>query len=90
MGEPATMKPLLRYVGVGTRTPPRNDSAIIALVRNEELDGIINSMRQMEANFNAKFRYPWIFFNDKPFSEEFKRRTRLETRSTCRFGKVSA
>ena len=47
-------------------------AAIISLVRNEELDGIMQSMRQLEYHWNHKYRYPWIFFNEKHFSEEFK------------------
>lgn len=62
------------------------NATIIALVRNEELDGMIASMRQLERSWNAKFNYPWTFFNDVPFTEEFKRRTQAETRAECRYG----
>ena len=47
-------------------------AALISLVRNEELDGILQSMRQLEFHWNQRYEYPWIFFNEKPFSEEFK------------------
>ncbi|KIW91192.1 uncharacterized protein Z519_08087 [Cladophialophora bantiana CBS 173.52] len=50
-------------------------AALISLVRNEELDGILQSMRQLEFHWNRRYRYPWIFFNEKPFSEEFKAAT---------------
>ncbi|OQV03708.1 hypothetical protein CLAIMM_08722 [Cladophialophora immunda] len=88
MNEPATKTPLLHVSNLGNQSSPRNDSAIIALVRTEELEGMIYSMRQMEENFNAKFGYPWIFFNDQPFTEEFKRRTRLETRAPCLYEQI--
>jgi len=52
------------------RKRPR--AAIISLVRNEELDGILQSMAQLELHWNRVFQYPWIFFNEMPFSEEFK------------------
>ena len=47
-------------------------AALISLVRNSELSGIMQSMRQLEFQWNRKYNYPWIFFNDEPFSDEFK------------------
>ena len=32
----------------------------------------MQSMRQLEFHWNRKYQYPWVFFNDEPFSEEFK------------------
>ena len=50
----------------------RPKAAIISLVRNEELEGILQSMRQLERHWNRRYRYPWIFFSEKAFTEEFK------------------
>ena len=50
----------------------RPKAALISLVRNEELDGILQSMQQLEFHWNGRYNYPWVFFNEKPFSEEFK------------------
>ena len=47
-------------------------AALISLVRNSELEGIMQSMRQLEYRWNRKYNYPWVFFNEEPFSEEFK------------------
>lgn len=47
-------------------------AALISLVRNQELEGIVQSMTQLEYHWNHKYQYPWIFFNDEPFNEEFK------------------
>ena len=47
-------------------------AALISLVRNSELPGLMQSMRQLEYHWNRKYQYPWIFFNDEPFSDEFK------------------
>ncbi|ETI21827.1 hypothetical protein G647_05896 [Cladophialophora carrionii CBS 160.54] len=58
----------------------RPKAALISLVRNEELDGILQSMRQLEFHWNQQYNYPWIFFNEKPFSEEFKAAT---SNATC-------
>lgn len=57
---------------------PRHDAerphaAFISLVRNSELSGIQQSIRQLEFHFNSNVshRYPWVFFNDVPFTQEF-------------------
>lgn len=54
------------------KSPTKPKAAIISLVRNEELEGIMQSMRQLEYHWNMKYQYPWVFFNEKPFSDEFK------------------
>lgn len=51
---------------------PKPRAALISLVRNSELEGIVQSMTQLEYHWNRKYHYPWIFFNDEPFSDEFK------------------
>ena len=43
------------------------------LARNSDLDGAIRSVREVEDKFNKKFNYPWVFLNEEPFSDEFKR-----------------
>lgn len=64
----STVQDLLAY-GLWSRRPR---AALISLVRNEELDGIMQSMRQLEYHWNHKYRYPWIFFNEQPFTDAFK------------------
>ena len=53
-------------------TQHRPEAALISLVRNEELEGILQSMRQLEYHWNQQYNYPWIFFSEKPFTDEFK------------------
>jgi hypothetical protein len=65
------------------------NAAIIALVRNGELDQMVQSMRELEETFNRKFKYPWIFFNDVPFSERFKRITSSLTDAVTQYGTLS-
>lgn len=43
-------------------------------------------MQDLERTWNHKFNYPWIFFNDKPFTEEFKRKTQEVTKAKCQYG----
>jgi len=56
----------------GTLSPNKPRAAIISLVRNSELEGIMQSMRQLEWHWNHKYKYPWIFFSEEPFSDDFK------------------
>jgi mannosyltransferase len=70
----------------GVAGTERINATIMALVRNEELDQMLQSMTDLERTWNSKFNYPWTFFNDVPFSAEFKRRTRAATKAEVRFG----
>ncbi|KAI5960366.1 KTR4 [Candida pseudojiufengensis] len=63
--------------------PPSNEdlkdykhanATIIALVRNEELSKIGQSIRRLQKSFNSKFNYPYTFINDQPFTDKFKKR----------------
>lgn len=60
------------YETEGEKFNDRPKAAIITLVRNEELEGILQSMRQLEYHWNRRYNYPWMFFSEKPFTEEFK------------------
>lgn len=64
----------------------RINATLLALVRNEELQGMLQSMGDLERTWNHKFNYPWTFFNDVPFSEEFKKKTQAATNAECRYG----
>ncbi|KAK2814050.1 hypothetical protein FQN50_000454 [Emmonsiellopsis sp. PD_5] len=63
----------------------RINATLLSLVRNEELDDLIMTMRDLERTWNSKFNYPWTFFNDKEFTEEFKTRTQAETKAKCNY-----
>lgn len=61
------------HAGSNTSTPNRKaNAAIVMLARNSDLKGILVSMKQMEDRFNKKFRYPYVFLNEEPFSDQFK------------------
>jgi mannosyltransferase len=63
----------------------RINATLLALVRNEELDGMLQAMSDLERTWNNKFNYPWTFFNDVPFSEDFKAKTQAATKAECRY-----
>ncbi|PFH61283.1 hypothetical protein XA68_17796 [Ophiocordyceps unilateralis] len=68
-----------------SKSSARIPATLLALVRNEEVDDMVESMRDLERTWNHKFNYPWTFFNDKPFSEEFKRKTQAVTKAKCNY-----
>ncbi|KAK2782031.1 hypothetical protein FQN53_000207 [Emmonsiellopsis sp. PD_33] len=63
----------------------RINATLLSLVRNEELEELIMTMRDLERTWNSKFNYPWTFFNDKEFTDEFKTRTQAETKAKCNY-----
>ncbi|KAI9642281.1 hypothetical protein NHQ30_009083 [Ciborinia camelliae] len=71
--------------GGGIEWNPRPKAALISLVRNSELEGMKQSMMQLEARWNHKYQYPWIFFNDEPFTTEFISGTRNLTAAPCHY-----
>jgi alpha 1,2-mannosyltransferase len=77
---------------------------MVMLARNSDVQGAVNSIQHLEDRFNRKRRYPWVFLNDEPFDDEFKRfvlhakllylltrarrRVRLQTDSEVFFGEI--
>lgn len=72
--------------GPGAEGTNRINATLLSLVRNEEVEGMVQAMRDLERTWNSKFNYPWTFFNDVPFTEEFKTRTQAETKAECKYG----
>ncbi|GAA5908386.1 hypothetical protein JCM6882_007923 [Rhodosporidiobolus microsporus] len=63
----------------------RANAALVALVRNSEREAMRDSMRHLESRFNKKYGYPWVFMNDEPFDEDFKKGVMSMTRSEIFF-----
>ncbi|KAF2095802.1 glycosyltransferase family 15 protein [Rhizodiscina lignyota] len=66
----------------------RRNATLLSLVRNSELEDMLMSMRDLERTFNSKFNYPWLFLNDKPFTQDFMDAIRKETKAEVRFEQV--
>lgn len=73
--------------GLGAEGTNRINATLLSLVRNEEVEGMVQAMRDLERTWNSKFNYPWTFFNDVPFTEDFKKRTQAETKAECIYGR---
>ncbi|KAJ2773016.1 hypothetical protein IWQ56_001146 [Coemansia nantahalensis] len=63
-------------------------AAFVVLARNSELHTLRASIRQLEDQFNARHRYPYVFLNDEPFTAEFKQAMEWATTGDCHFGLV--
>ena len=49
------------------------NAAFVILARNSDLKYVVESIKHVEDRFNRKFGYPYVFLNEEPFSDEFKR-----------------
>ena len=50
----------------------RANATIVMLARNGDIQGVVKSLKQMEDRFNKRFRYPYVFLNEEPFTDQFK------------------
>jgi hypothetical protein len=48
-------------------------AVFVVLARNSDLWALLESMKQMEDRFNHWAGYDWVFLNDEPFDDVFKK-----------------
>lgn len=65
----------------------RMKAAFVILTRNNELDALRKTIQQLEARFNHKFNYPYVFLNDVEFTQDFKDLTSGLTNAETNYGK---
>ncbi|SCV03212.1 LAME_0H08614g1_1 [Lachancea meyersii CBS 8951] len=63
-------------------------AAFVSLVRNQDLQEIVETVRNLEDRFNSKFHYPYVFLNNEPFTPEFKSAISNVISSTVDFGLI--
>jgi len=68
----------------------KQNSVIMILCRNSDMEDIKKSLDQFERRFNSKFNYPYVFLNDSPWTEEFKRELNVVTRNNATYGQVES
>lgn len=66
----------------------RANAAFVILTRNSELEALRRTIQQLEARFNHKFNYPYVFLNDVEFTQEFKELTSSMTSSKTEYGLI--
>jgi alpha 1,2-mannosyltransferase len=67
---------------------PRMNATFVTLARNSDLWEISRSIRQVEDRFNKKYHYDWVFLNDKPFDEDFKKVTTNLVSGTTHYAEI--
>lgn len=72
----------------GTANTTRANATFVVLARNSDLDSIIRSMNDMEYRFNRNWNYPYVFLNEEPFTEDFKKRISVLTDAKVEFGVI--
>ncbi|KAI7906301.1 nucleotide-diphospho-sugar transferase [Cokeromyces recurvatus] len=57
------------------KSPPtkKAKAAMVILVRNREQQAIAETLANFQDKFNKNFNYPYVFLNEQPFTEDFKR-----------------
>jgi hypothetical protein len=66
----------------------RKNGCILVLVANSDLKNLSKLIKRFELVFNKKYNYPYILFNDKPFTPEFKAQATKYTESEVEFGLI--
>lgn len=64
------------------------NATFVTLARNTDLWDIAHSIRQVEDRFNRKYNYDWVFLNDKPFDETFKKVTTSLISGKTHYGEI--
>lgn len=72
----------------GAYPGPRSKATFVTLARNEELYELVKAIRNVEDRFNRKFNYDWVFLNDVPFTDEFKKITASLVSGEAKFGLI--
>ncbi|KAF8656133.1 hypothetical protein AX16_002735 [Volvariella volvacea WC 439] len=79
-------------VGSSNLTHPAGDrranATFVVLARNGDIDGAVRSIRDIEDRFNKYYGYPYVFLNEVPFTDDFKKRISVLTASTVEFGLI--
>jgi alpha 1,2-mannosyltransferase len=75
---------------IAAAPPPRHlaNATLFMLARNSDVNGAVNSVREVEDRFNHKYGYSWVFLNEEPFSDDFKRRVLNLASGPVHFGQI--
>lgn len=66
----------------------RTKAAFVVLARNSDRVEFLESMKHMEDRFNYWAQYDYVFLNDEPFDEDFKKYTQRLTKAKCQYGLI--
>lgn len=66
----------------------KEKGVMVTLARNSDLWNLVKSIRHVEDRFNNRYHYDWVFLNDQPFSDEFKRVTSALVSGKAKYGTI--
>jgi alpha 1,2-mannosyltransferase len=64
------------------------NATFVTLARNGDVWDLAKSIRQIEDRFNRNHHYDWVFLNDRPFDDEFKKLTTALVSGTTHYGLI--
>ena len=73
---------------IPTTSGSKVNATFVTLARNSDTWDIAKSIRHVEDRFNRKYNYDWVFLNDKPFDDEFKRVTSNLVSGKTKYGVI--
>lgn len=71
-----------------TPSGDRVNATFVTLARNSDVWDIAKSIRQVEDRFNRNYHYDWVFLNDQPFDDTFKKITTALVSGTTHYGLI--
>ncbi|KAG0045666.1 alpha 1,2-mannosyltransferase 2.4.1 [Gryganskiella cystojenkinii] len=82
-------KPILLPYPPPPKIPIRKaNAAFVMLVREQDLQGARQAVREIEDRFNRNFEYPYVFLNEISFSNNFQRTMRTISKANMTFGLI--
>ncbi|PNY27158.1 Alpha-1,2 mannosyltransferase KTR1 [Tolypocladium capitatum] len=73
---------------VGIAPGPRMNATFVSLARNSDVWDMARSIRQVEDRFNRRYNYEWVFLNDEPFDDTFKKVTTSLVSGKTYYGEI--
>lgn len=64
------------------------NATFVTLARNSDIWELAKSIRQVEDRFNRNYHYDWVFLNDKPFDDTFKKITSALVSGKTHYGLI--
>lgn len=64
------------------------NATFVTLARNSDIWEISKSIRQVEDRFNRNYHYDWVFLNDQPFNDDFKKLTTALVSGKTHYGVI--
>ncbi|KAJ7932844.1 glycosyltransferase family 15 protein [Mycena leptocephala] len=72
----------------GSANATRANATFVMLARNTDVNGAVQSIRSIEDRFNREYGYPYVFLNEEPWTDEFKKRISAITNAPIEFGVI--